>query len=130
MSNSKAGVVYNLTPTLDINGFIQSVSTQENLQLSSDLTYTIFAEQASLVDITVQGQVETDEQDILISARIGTDSRILDNPESLGTIQRNIHTYLRDLGFIGSTVEVTCRRADHFCKDLLIQVSEGPLLYQ
>jgi outer membrane protein insertion porin family len=127
VSNSKAGVVYNLTPTLDINGFIQSVSTQENLQLSSDLTYTIFAEQASLVDITVQGQSETDEQDILIAARIGSDSRILDNPESLGTIQRNIQTYLRDLGFIGSTVEVKCRHADHFCKDLLIQVSEGPL---
>lgn len=126
VSNSKAGVVYNLTPTLDINGFIQSVSTQENLQLSSDLTYTIFAEQASLVDITVKGQRETDEQDILIAARIGTDSRILSNPESLGTIQRNIQTYLRDLGFIGSTVEVSCGRADHFCKELLINVTEGP----
>ena len=125
VSNSKAGVVYNLTPALDINGFIQSVSTQENLQLSSDLTYTIFAEQASLVDIKVQGQTETDEQDILIAARIGADSRILDNKESLETIQRNINTYLRDLGFIGSAVTVTCQRADHFCKELLINITEG-----
>ena len=38
VSNSRAGVVYNLTPVLDINAFVQSVSTQQNAIFSSDLT--------------------------------------------------------------------------------------------
>jgi outer membrane protein insertion porin family len=125
VSNSKAGVVYNLTPTLDINGFIQSVSTQENIILSSDLTYTIFAEQAVLVDITVKGTDQTDEQDILNAARIGSESRIPNNPESLATIQRNILGYLHDQGFLGATAEITCPQADLFCKQLLITLHEG-----
>ena len=127
VSNSKAGVVYNLTPTLDVNGFIQSVSTQQNIILSSDLTYTIWAEQASLVDITIEGQENTDSQDILNAARIGAESRIQNNPESLATIQRNVLNYLRDQGYLGSNVDVTCTLADHFCKKLIMRVREGPL---
>jgi outer membrane protein insertion porin family len=125
VSNSKVGAVYNLTPNLDVNGFIQSVSTQQNLILSSDLTYTILAEQAVLVDIKVQGADRTDEQDILSAARIGSDSRIQNNPESLATIQRNITSYLHDQGLLGATVDVSCRLADHFCKQLLITINEG-----
>ncbi|MEY4670118.1 MAG: hypothetical protein RL518_2817 [Pseudomonadota bacterium] len=125
VSNSKAGVVYNLTPNLDINGFIQSVSTQENIILSSDLTYTILAEQAILVDIKVEGADRVDEQDILNAARIGPESRIQNNAESLATIQRNILGYLLDQGFLGATAEVTCNQADHFCKQLLIKLREG-----
>jgi len=127
VSNSKVGAVYNLTPNLDVNGFIQSVSTQQNLILSSDLTYTILAEQAVLVDITVEGTDRTDEQDILTAARIGQESRIQNNPESLATIQRNVIGYLHDQGLLGASVDVSCNLADHFCKRLLIKVTEGPL---
>ena len=127
VSNSKAGVVYNLTPNLDVNGFIQSVSTQENIILSSDLTYTILAEHATLVDITIEGNHQTDEQEILNAARIGSESRIQNNPESLATIQRNILGYLHDQGFLGATTEVTCQEADHFCKKLIITMNEGEL---
>lgn len=125
VSNSKVGAVYNLTPNLDVNGFIQSVSTQQNLILSSDLTYTILAEQAVLVEITVEGTNRTDEQDILSAARIGPESRIQSNPESLATIQRNITSYLSDQALLGATVDVSCQLADHFCKQLLIKINEG-----
>ena len=125
VSNSKVGAVYNLTPNLDVNGFIQSVSTQQNLILSSDLTYTILAEQAVLVEITVKGTDRTDEQDILSAARIGRESRILNNPESLTTIQRNITNYLQDQALLGATVDVSCQHAEHFCKQLLITIAEG-----
>jgi outer membrane protein insertion porin family len=127
VSNSKAGAVYNLTPNLDINGFIQSVSTQQNLIVSSDLTYTILAEQAVLVNITVEGTDRTDEQDILSAARIGPESRIQNNPESLATIQRNITSYLHDQGLLSATVDVACPVAEHFCKQLRITIGEGPL---
>jgi outer membrane protein insertion porin family len=127
VSNSKVGAVYNLTPNLDVNGFIQSVSTQQNLILSSDLTYTILAEQAVLVEITVQGTDHTDEQDILGAARIGSESRIQNDAESLSTIQRNITGYLHDQGLLGATVDVSCHLADHFCKQLLITIHEGAI---
>ncbi len=127
VSNSKAGAVYNLTPNLDVNGFIQSVSTQENIILSSDLTYTILSEHAALVEITVEGLDQTDEQDLLNAARIGSESRIQNNSESLATIQRDILGYLHDQGFLGATTQVSCQHADHFCKKLLISIGEGEL---
>lgn len=125
VSNSKVGAVYNLTPNLDINGFIQSVSTQQNLILSSDLTYTILAEQAVLVKITVEGTDRIDKQDILNAARIGQESRILNNTESLTTIKRNITSYLHDQALLGATVDVSCHHAELFCTRLLITIAEG-----
>ena len=125
VSNSKVGAVYNLTPNLDVNGFIQSVSTQQNLILSSDLTFTILAEHAVLVDITVEGAVQTAKQDILSAARIGPESRIQNNPESLATIQRNIISYLHEQALIGATVDVSCHQAGHFCEQLRIKIDEG-----
>jgi len=126
VSNSKAGVVYNLTPSLDINGFIQNVSTQENTIFSSDLTYTILSEQQALVDITVEGERECDEDEILIAARIGKESKIQNDPESLAMIQRDIGAYLKSQGFMSGSAELTCQRTEQFCKELLVTISEGP----
>lgn len=126
VSNSRAGVVYNLSPSLDVNAFVQSVSTQQNAIVSSDLTYTILSEQPSLVEITVEGTDKTDAQDILIAARIGRESRIKDAPESLAMIQRDIILYLNQLGFLSSRVEVVCRRATQQCEDLVVRIHEGP----
>ncbi len=126
VSNSKAGVVYNLTPSLDINGFIQSVSTQQNPIASSDLTYTILSEQPSLVDITVTGLAALDEQDILIAARLGRDSRILPDKEGLSMIRRDIVASLNDQGFLAADATLSCAKAARYCQELLINVSEGP----
>jgi outer membrane protein insertion porin family len=126
VSNSRAGVVYNLTPSLDINAFVQSVSTQQNAIASSDLTYTVLSEQPTLVEITVEGTEKTDAQNILAAARIGQESRIQNAPESLAMIQRDIILYLNQLGFLSSRVEVVCRRATQQCEDLVVRIFEGP----
>lgn len=126
VSNSKAGVVYSLTPSLDVNGFVQSVSTQQNIILSSDFTYTILSEQAELVDIKIEGLRKLDEEDILNAARIGRDSRLQPDPESLGMVRRDIVLALNDRGYLGNSVEVQCTHAVSYCKELLIKISEGP----
>lgn len=126
VSNSRAGVVYNLTPVLDINAFVQSVSTQQNAIFSSDLTYTILSEQASLVDIKIEGLEQLDEQTVLNAARIGRESRVQPDPESLSMVRRDILVYLTDQGFLGSSVEVTCSKATTHCVELNIKISEGP----
>jgi outer membrane protein insertion porin family len=125
VSNSRAGGVYALTPSLDINGFFQTVSTQKNSILSSDLTYTVWAEESRFVSFTFDGLSEFDERGILTAARLGPSSRILNSAESLHSIQKQVLDYMHDQAFFNAQVEVSCLQADRFCHEVRINVVEG-----
>jgi outer membrane protein assembly factor BamA len=125
VSNSRAGGVYSLTPSLDINAFFQTVSTQKNSILSSDLTYTVWAEESRFVSFTFEGLREFNEQSILMSARLGPSSRVLNSEESLNLIQKQIVSYMQDQGFLNAKVQVACTSADRFCHEVHVSVEEG-----
>ncbi|MFN4895617.1 MAG: translocation/assembly module TamB domain-containing protein [Pseudomonadota bacterium] len=124
VSNSRAGGVYSLTPALDINAFFQTVSTQKNSILSSDLTYTVWSEESRFVTISIEGLNQFSEQSILNAARLGPSSRIANTPESLTLIQNQIATYMNEHGFTAASASVSCRSGDKFCHDLLITIQE------
>lgn len=125
VSNSRAGGVYALTPSLDINGFFQTVSTQKNSIISSDLSYTVWAEESKFIKFIFEGLHEFDEQAILTSARLGPASRVLNSPESLELIQRQIVSYMNSQGFRESAATVQCIDGDTYCRNLRIAVVEG-----
>jgi len=125
VSNSRAGGVYSLTPSLDINAFFQTVSTQKNSILSSDLTYTVWSEESRFVSIAVEGLNEFSKQSILNAARLGPSSRIANTQESLSLIQRQIVSHMQEHAFTSSATVVSCISGDAFCHDLVIKVQEG-----
>jgi outer membrane protein insertion porin family len=124
VSNSRAGGVYSLTPSLDINAFFQTVSTQKNSILSSDLTYTVWAEESRFVSFTFEGLRKFNEQSILMAARLGPSSRVLNTDESLNLIQKQILSYMHDQGYRDAMVQVTCASADRFCHEVHVRVEE------
>jgi outer membrane protein insertion porin family len=126
VSNSRAGGVYALTPSLDINAFFQTVSTQKNSILSSDLSYTVWAEESKFIRFTFAGLKAFDEEAILSSARLGPASRVLTTPESLELIQKQILSYMNSQGFRDATCAVTCVDGDTYCHQLTITIDEGP----
>jgi outer membrane protein insertion porin family len=126
VSNSRAGGVYSLTPSLDINAFFQTVSTQKNSILSSDLTYTVWSEESRFVNITIKGTNQFSEQSILNAARLGPSSRISNTPDSLKLIQHQIKTYMTENGFTNSSADIVCYEGDTYCRELTITVTEGP----
>ncbi|MFO0415934.1 MAG: translocation/assembly module TamB domain-containing protein, partial [Pseudomonadota bacterium] len=125
VSNSRAGAVYALTPSLDINGFFQTVSTQKNSILSTDLTYTVWAEESRFVTYEITGLNAFSEQSIYNAARLGPASRIQSSNESLDGIKRQIVDYLADHGHKAASVGITCQDADRFCHRLIISIDEG-----
>jgi outer membrane protein insertion porin family len=127
VSSSRAGVVHNISPALSINGFSQTVSTQRNPIISSDLTYTILSEHNEFLDISVSGLQNFREDDLLQAARVGGGSRIQNNAESLGTIQRDMVNYLKEYGFLSANVRLECPSSPDYCQQLQISVEEGPL---
>lgn len=125
VSNSRAGGVYSLTPYLDINAFFQTVSTQRNSILSSDLTYTVWSEESRFVAIEISGLKKFSEQSVLNAARLGPSSRVANTPESLNLIQNQIFSYMNENGYLSASVAVTCASGDKFCHALQINVDEG-----
>lgn len=125
VSNSRAGGIYSLTPYLDLNAFFQTVSTQKNSILSSDLTYTIWSEQSQFVSIDIDGLSHFSESSILNASRLGPSSRIANTPESLELIRHHIVSYMNDNGFIEASAQVNCVSGDSFCSKLAITVNEG-----
>jgi outer membrane protein insertion porin family len=125
VSNSRAGGVYSLTPALDINGFIQTVSTQKNSIISSDLTYTVWSEESRFVTITLEGLDRFSEQSILNAARLGSSSRVANTPESLSLVRNQVISYMNEHAFIAASAEVECISGDTFCRELKIRVHEG-----
>jgi outer membrane protein insertion porin family len=125
VSNSRAGGVYSLAPSLDINAFFQTVSTQKNSILSSDLTYTVWSEESHFVAIDIEGLNQFSEQSILNAARLGPASRIANTPDSLTLIQNQIISYMNEHGYMSATASITCTAGDAFCHELHIAVREG-----
>lgn len=125
VSNSRAGAVYNLTPKLNVNTFFQTVSTQRNSILSSDLTYTILSEQAEFVTFVIDGLKQFSQENILSAARLGAASRVLNTQDGLRSIERQILNYMIDQGYRAASVQVTCERGERYCNQLRILVSEG-----
>ncbi len=125
VSNSRAGGVYALTPALDINAFFQTVSTQKNSIISSDLTYTVWSEESRFVSISIEGLEQFSDQSILNAARLGPSSRIANTPESLALIQNQVISYMNEHAFMAASANVTCTAGDTFCHELLITVHEG-----
>ncbi len=125
VSNSRAGAVYSLTPKLNINAFFQTVSTQRNSIVSSDLTYTILSEQAEFVTFSIEGLSNFSEEHILSAARLGAASRVLNTHDGLRSIERQILNYMFDQGYRDSAVQARCVRGERYCNELRIIVSEG-----
>ncbi len=125
VSNSRAGGVYALTPSLDVNAFFQTVSTQKNSILSSDLTYTVWSEESRFVAITIEGRERFSEQSILNAARLGPSSRIANTADSLALIQKQVISHMNEQAFMSSSATVTCIVGDAFCHELRIVISEG-----
>jgi outer membrane protein insertion porin family len=125
VSNSRAGGVYALTPGLDINAFFQTVSTQKQPILSSDLTYTVWAEESKFITFSFEGLKEFNEQAILTSARLGPSSRVLTTSESLELVQKQVIAYMHSQGFRDASATVVCLEGDAYCHQLKITVAEG-----
>jgi outer membrane protein insertion porin family len=126
VSNSRAGLVYNLTPSLNASGFIESVSTRQNTALSADLTYTILAEQSRFLNVKTTGLEDVDEDTLLAAARLGPSSRVRNKPESLATVQRDVSDYLMQNGYLSATVDVSCQDSGEYCHELNLVINEGP----
>lgn len=127
VSNSRAGGVYALTPSIDINGFFQTVSTQKNSILSSDVTFTVWSEEARFVDITVKGNDNFSESGVLNAARLGPSSRVANTHESLKLIEGQISNYLKENGYTLNRVNASCTEGDTYCRSLNLDIVEGKL---
>lgn len=126
VQSSRAGVVYNLSPTLSINGFVQNISNQRNNIVSSDLTYTILAEQSTFIDFEINGIDEFSEDNILSAARLSVGSRVKNTEESLVSVTRDIVRYMNMQGHLAATADVQCTEGEPYCRKLKIDIYEGP----
>jgi outer membrane protein insertion porin family len=127
LPNSRAGVVYNLTPSVNVSGFLQSMPSRKQAALSSDLTYTILSEQSRFVDLKVEGLSAFERESILASAHLGLASRVRNTPETLNSIHRDIVHYMNQQGFLSAHASVECLEGEEYCSQLKIAIDEGPL---
>ncbi len=126
LPNSRAGVVYNLTPSVNLLGFFQSMPSRRQAALSADLTYTILSEQSRFVDLQVEGLSAFERESILASARLGLASRVRNTSEALESIHRDIVQYMNQQGFLSARATVECLEGEQYCSRLRIAVEEGP----
>jgi outer membrane protein insertion porin family len=124
--NSRAGVVYNLTPSVNLLGFLQSMPSRRQAALSSDLAYTILSEQSRFVDLQVEGLSAFERESILASARLGLASRVRNSSEALESIHRGIVQYMNQQAFLSAKATVECLEGEQYCSRLRIAVDEGP----
>ncbi len=125
LPNSRAGVVYNLTPSVNVLGFLQSMPSRRQAALSTDLAYTILSEQSRFVDLQVEGLSAFERESILTAARIGLASRVRNTSEALESIRRDIVQYMNQQGFLAARATVECVEGEEYCSRLRIAVEEG-----
>lgn len=125
VSNSKAGGVFALTPSIDLNAFFQTVSTQKNSIVSSDITFTILAKQSTSSSFELEGNNSFRKLDLLTAARLSPSSRIENSSSSLSLIEKQLIAFMSDRGYRHASAQVTCNSGDTFCKELKISIKEG-----
>lgn len=125
VSNSKAGGVFALTPSIDLNAFFQTVSTQKNSIVSSDITFTILAKQSTSSSFEIEGHESFRKLDLLTAARLNPSSRIENSSSTLNLIEKQLVSFMSDHGYRHATAKVTCKIGDAFCQEVNITIEEG-----
>lgn len=125
IQNARAGLVYNLTSSLNASGFIESVPSRQNTALRADLTYTVLAQQTEFLKIDVTGAFQLNKEDVISAARLGPASRIKNTEAVLENIARDISEYCLNQGYMNGEVSVICLQGDEYCSHLSIVLAEG-----
>lgn len=123
VNESKVGLIYALTPKLNLSGVADSVSTKQNTAFGLDLAYTILSSQHSFLDIKLSGNRNFASSEILQSSRLTANSRI--KREDLAKIVKNVQKFYKKQGYFDTEIDVQCESDDEFCRTITIEINEG-----
>ncbi len=123
-SDSRLRLIYNLTPSVNVAGIVESSSTKQTTAVGTDLTYTILAEQNQFLKTTIVGNDAVSRDEILSAIRL-TDSAQLP-VEEIDKLTKSVKKFYDSSGFFDSTVSADCAGATDMCRELSLEVIEGP----
>lgn len=122
-NRSEIGLLYNVTPKVNVEGSIETASTDQTASLGLDLTYTILAQSNDSLKIDFLGNDAFHPATILAAIRVSGDSRIATT--DLSRVEQEIRQFYASRGFHNAKVLATCELADDFCRQLMIKIDEN-----
>ena len=124
-NESRLTLGYTLTPAIGISATMDTLSSDENLALGANITYTILGRQRNFLNISLSGNHLLKSADILEAVRLSNTSRL---PKSeLSKFERAISSFYSDSGFFRATVSLSCSVVQaEYCRSLEIEIEEGP----
>lgn len=129
ISDSKAGIVYNVGPDLNLSSTAETVSTRRNTALAVDLSYTVLADRDEFVHISVSGSdsTEIDSATLLQSLRLSEGSRV--RPDDTQSLERSITALYVAKGYLSAAATVTCDSDGLFCRKMQIAITDNGRSY-
>lgn len=120
---SKIGLLYKVTPRVNLSGGAVSRSSEQNTAFTADLTYTVLSEKKQFLNIIINGNDSFSNQAILSTIRINESSRV---PESeTAAIEKSIRDYYQERGYFQTEVQLECLNFGEFCGEIVLLISEG-----
>ena len=114
---SKATVLYNLSPKMQVRAGVDTMTVQDATSVSSDISYTIYAKKKDFLKIDLRGSLAFSESRFLKKIRISSASRI--DVASLDNLQQSVNEMYSNEGYPNAEVNISCERSEIHQQKLL-----------
>ena len=124
-NESKLRLVYNLFPLVSIAGIVDTITSEDQTALGADLTYTILTGQKRFLSISIEGNSNFSNSELLRELRLSEDSRI--PIEELEAVQLELKNFYKSRGYFDAEINCNCVDDGAMCRDLNLIIKEGAL---
>lgn len=124
---SKLTLGFILTPYLEIDAIIDSVSTENNAALRIDALYTVLERESPYLKIEIDGAKDFTTSEILSGIKINSNSSI--RADEISNLEENLLRFLRANGYFKAKAKIICQDDDKYCRSLHITVEQEQLHY-
>ena len=121
--NSRAKLLYRLTPKLNVATIADSSSAQRRSSLGIDLTYTFLAKRKEWVNYSFTGNNSITSSELLALVRIDGSTRI--GPAEIEYIAERLREIYLERGYLAAEIDVSCNSLEGLCRKVFFEIKEN-----
>ncbi|NMC63357.1 MAG: hypothetical protein GYA55_09345, partial [SAR324 cluster bacterium] len=124
-SVSRASIIYDLTPRLNIAGIFEAGNPEENASLGVDLSYTVFSRLGRAVKIKFEGNEQLSDADLM--KRLSLNESVSIQRDDIPEIVSKIRDIYLKAGFRAAEARISCKGESGYCTAVNMHIKEGPI---
>lgn len=118
-------LAYDLNDRMQLSGSANTVVSENNTAFEANVSYTVLSKSKNFLDITVEGNRNINDQDLLLNLRLTKNSRI--PLQDTSKILQRVREFYEEHGFFSPIIRMETSDDREYLRELKLEIDEGHL---